>query len=119
MRIDGATPAEAAEKMEYSIALALALGRRLDHPTPKPPKTARRVVVDRPPQYDAARVRAIRKRANVSQSVFAAALNVSPATVKAWEIGARTPDGPSLRLLELADRQPAALFRSIHPANRA
>ena len=118
MRTHGATPTEAIENIERSIALALELDRRLHHRTPPPPRTARRVVVDRPPQYDATRVRAIRERANVSQSVFAAALNVSPATVKAWEGGVRRPDGPSLRLLELADRQPAALFRSIRPASR-
>jgi putative transcriptional regulator len=116
LRIDGATPAEAAEKLEHSIALSLELSRRLHHPTPAPPQTARRVVVERPPQYDAAKIRAIRERANVSQSVFAAALNVSPSTVQSWEQGARRPDGPSLRLLELADRQPATIFRTLRPA---
>jgi DNA-binding transcriptional regulator YiaG len=115
----GATAAEAAEKGERSIALALELGRRLQHAAPPPPRTARRVVVDRPPRYDAAAVRAIRRRANVSQTVFAAALNVSPATVQSWEQGARRPDGPSLRLLELADRQPAAIFRALRPVKRA
>jgi DNA-binding transcriptional regulator YiaG len=119
LQTHGATPAEAAENGERSIALWIESNRRLGHPTPPPPRTARRVVVDRPPQYDATRVRAIRERANVSQTVFAAALNVSPSTVQSWEQGARRPDGPSLRLLELADRQPAALFRALRPAKRA
>jgi putative transcriptional regulator len=49
----------------------------------------------------------------VSQSVFASVLNVSPATVRGWERGARKPDGPTLRLLELAERQPQALMRNV------
>ncbi|HET7095416.1 MAG TPA: helix-turn-helix domain-containing protein, partial [Thermomicrobiales bacterium] len=115
----GATVAEAAEMGEEAIATWLEADRRWGDETPPPPRTARRVVVDRPPQYDATRVRAIRERANVSQTVFAAALNVSPATVQSWEQGARRPDGPSLRLLELADRQPSAIFRALRPAKPA
>jgi DNA-binding transcriptional regulator YiaG len=115
----GATVAEAAEMGEEAIATWLEASRHWGEALPLPPKTARRVVVERPPQYDAAGVRAIRERANVSQAVFAAALNVSPSTVQSWEGGARRPDGPSLRLLELADRQPTALFRSIRPASRS
>jgi hypothetical protein len=49
----------------------------------------------------------------LSQSVFARVLNVSPATVRGWERGARKPDGPTLRLLELAERQPRALMRNV------
>jgi DNA-binding transcriptional regulator YiaG len=52
-------------------------------------RTAREVRVDAPPDYDSARIRAVRARLAVSQPVFAAALNVSPGTVKAWERGAR------------------------------
>jgi DNA-binding transcriptional regulator YiaG len=40
-------------------------------------------------------------------------LNVSPATVRAWEQGVRVPDGPSLRLLEIAERQPAVLLAQV------
>lgn len=72
--------------------------------------TARDVAVLPPPEYSAARVRSIRKRLNLSQTVFAAALNVSPATVRGWERGARVPDGPSRRLLELADQHPETLL---------
>jgi DNA-binding transcriptional regulator YiaG len=112
----GSTVAEAAEMGEEAIAVWLDASRHWGEPMPPPPQTARRVVVERPPQYDAAKIRAIRERANVSQSVFAAALNVSPSTVQSWEQGARRPDGPSLRLLELADRQPATIFRTLRPA---
>jgi putative transcriptional regulator len=59
--------------------------------------------------YDAAEIRAIREHAKVSQSVFAAILNVGPATVASWERnrehGGKQPSGPALKLLELVDRK--------------
>jgi transcriptional regulator with XRE-family HTH domain len=54
----------------------------------------------------------LRKTLNMSQPVFARSLNASDATVKAWEQGKRTPDGTSLRLLELAEKEPEA-FASV------
>ena len=51
----------------------------------------------------------IRQRLNVSQTVFAKALNVSPMTAKSWESGRRTPCGAALRLLEIAFRRPDIL----------
>ncbi len=68
-----------------------------------------------PPRYDAARVKAVRERLDLSQSVFARALNVSPETVRAWEQGKRTPDGASLRLLEVAEGTPRAILRYVKP----
>ena len=58
------------------------------------------------PVYRANRIVALRERLRLSQPVFAAALNVSPETVKKWEQGAREPDGAALRLLELAEAHP-------------
>lgn len=59
--------------------------------------------------YKAADVRRIRQRANVSQPVFAAVLNVSKATVAAWERdkerGGKEPSGPALKLLDLVERK--------------
>ncbi|HAT43045.1 MAG TPA: transcriptional regulator [Rheinheimera sp.] len=51
--------------------------------------------------YDAAAIKAIRERARVSQAVFAAYLNTSPSTVRAWEQGGKSPKGTSLKLLNL------------------
>ncbi|MEZ4425422.1 MAG: helix-turn-helix domain-containing protein [Gemmatimonadota bacterium] len=62
--------------------------------------------VEPPPQYGADRIREIRDQMEVSQSLFAAALNVSPETIRAWEQGKREPDGPTLRLLEVAEQHP-------------
>lgn len=72
--------------------------------------TARETTVTPPPLYDAAGIRRIRSRLNVSQPVFAGMLNVSSSTVQAWEQGVRVPDGASLRLLEIAECRPDALL---------
>jgi putative transcriptional regulator len=44
----------------------------------------------------------LRRKAHVSQAVFAHHLNVSPTTVSQWERGEKSPSGPSLKLLALA-----------------
>jgi putative transcriptional regulator len=62
-----------------------------------------------PPRYDSVRIRAIRAKLQMSQRLFASALNVSDRTVQAWERGARRPDGSALRLLEIADAHPEVL----------
>lgn len=51
-------------------------------------------------------VAAIRKKLNVSQTVFASLLNVSSVTAISWEKGRRKPSGAALRLLELVRTKP-------------
>lgn len=46
-----------------------------------------------PPPASPRRVAALRRRLKISQSVFAAALNVSPKLVQSWEEGLRRPGG--------------------------
>lgn len=75
--------------------------------------TARHSTVAPPPAYPPARIRRVRDRIGLSQPVFAKALNVSDSTVRAWEQGKRSPDGPSLRLLEFAEREPESFLRSL------
>jgi putative transcriptional regulator len=62
-------------------------------------------VLDIPPvkSFSDAKIRALRKRLNVSQSVLAAVLNTSKSTVQKWEIGEKSPSGPSLKLLNILD----------------
>ena len=43
----------------------------------------------------------VRRKAGVSQSVFASYLNVTPGEVSKWERGEKKPQGPSLKLLTL------------------
>ena len=51
----------------------------------------------------------IRKQLNLSQTVFAKLLGVSPSSVRQWEQGQRRPTGATMVLLELLDRQPNLL----------
>ena len=80
--------------------------------------TAAEAKVEAPPQYVAERIREIRDHMALSQPVFAAALNVSPETVRAWEQGKREPDGPTLRLLEVAEQHPEVLLESVRTRRR-
>jgi putative transcriptional regulator len=66
-----------------------------------------------PPPMDAGQVCAVRAGLRMSQGLFAAALNVSPKTVQGWEQGLRKPSNASLRLLQIAAQQPAAVCRVI------
>jgi putative transcriptional regulator len=54
-------------------------------------------------------VAAIRRQLNVSQSVFAALLNVPKVTAISWERGRRKPTGAALRLLDLIRKKPNIL----------
>jgi len=58
------------------------------------------------------KVVALRRALNVSQTVFAHLLNVSPMTAKSWETGRRSPCGAALRLLEIAASNPNVLAPS-------
>jgi putative transcriptional regulator len=72
--------------------------------------TLRRASIPRPLPLDAAQIANLRKRLNLSQSVFAAFLGVRPASVMSWEYGRRIPSGPARRLLEIATRHPEILL---------
>lgn len=56
-------------------------------------------------------VKKVRARFQASQTVFAGYLNVSAKLVQAWEAGRRTPEGPALVLLHIAELQPDVLER--------
>ena len=50
-------------------------------------------------------IRAIRSRFRMSKAVFAAVLDTSVSTVQKWEIGEKRPSGPSLKLLDVIERE--------------
>lgn len=56
------------------------------------------------PNYDPMQIRKLRERYKISQAVLAAILNTSLSTVQKWEIGDKHPGGPSLKLLNILDR---------------
>lgn len=51
-------------------------------------------------------VKALRARLGISQEDFAGRYGLDVATVRNWEQGRTTPDGPAARLLQLIDRDP-------------
>lgn len=57
------------------------------------------------PRYSPADIKRIRKANRASQGVFAAYLNVSKATVTAWEQGLKEPSGMGLKLLNIVERK--------------
>ena len=50
-----------------------------------------------------------RHKTGLSQSKFAAALNISPTTLKSWEQGKRQPSGAAEALLKLLAKHPALI----------
>ena len=54
-------------------------------------------------------IREIRKNLNLSQTVFAKLLNVSPSSIRQWEQGKRQPTGDTRVLLDLLKRSPHIL----------
>ncbi len=57
------------------------------------------------PDYDAAKIRALRQSFHLSQAVLASVLNTSVSTVRKWEVGDKKPSGPSQKLLNLIERK--------------
>ncbi len=54
--------------------------------------------------YTASQIKRIRVRNKASQAVFSAYLNTSPSTIQKWEQGQKKPNGPSLKLLNMVDK---------------
>jgi putative transcriptional regulator len=81
--------------------------------------TVARAEVEPPPTYSAERIKEIRGQMQLSQTVFAATLNVSPDTIRAWEQGKREPDGATLRLLEVAEQHPEVFLKKVRPRRRS
>ncbi len=61
-------------------------------------------------------VKAIRSKLGKSQSEFALMIGVSVGTLRNWEQGRRTPDGPALALLRVASADPKAVARALRGA---
>ncbi len=58
-------------------------------------------------------VRAIRRRAKMSQAEFARCFGVSLRTVQDWEQGRRVPSGPARAFLAVIAREPEAVRRAL------
>ena len=64
--------------------------------------------------FQPADVLAVRTKLGASQPEFALMIGVSVATLRNWEQGRRTPDGPALALLRVAARNPKAVIEALH-----
>jgi len=58
-------------------------------------------------------VKKIRAGLDLSQPDFALMIGVSVATLRNWEQGRRTPEGPALALLRVAAAEPKAVARAL------
>jgi DNA-binding transcriptional regulator YiaG len=63
-------------------------------------------------------VKAVQEKLDASQAVCALMIGVSGATLRNWELGRRTPDGPALALLRVAVRNPRAVAEALHSTSR-
>jgi putative transcriptional regulator len=73
-----------------------------------------RTVVFRP-----ADVQSVRATLGASQAEFALMIGISVATLRNWEQGRRTPEGPALALLRVAARNPKVVFDALHAESGA
>jgi putative transcriptional regulator len=71
---------------------------------------SRQFVVDGPD------VKRIRATYQLSQGEFAVLLGISVATLRNWEQGRRTPEGPARILLQIAAKHPDAVWDVVRPA---
>jgi putative transcriptional regulator len=62
-------------------------------------------------------VRAIRRRAGMSQAKFAAAYALNPRTLQQWEQHKAVPDGAVRAYLTVIDRNPSAVAEALRSRN--
>jgi DNA-binding transcriptional regulator YiaG len=80
-------------------------------------RTLRERAVELPapaPKWTTASIRKLRNEIlHMSQPLFAAFLNVKPATVRSWEQGQKAPSGPAARLLQLLAADPKRIEKMV------
>lgn len=63
--------------------------------------------------FDAVGVKKIRSQIGMSQTEFASAFGISLGTLRHWERGDRTPQGPALVLLNVVAKEPKAVLKAL------
>jgi DNA-binding transcriptional regulator YiaG len=61
-------------------------------------------------------VAALRRFVGLTQAQFARAMGISVHTLRNWEQGRRTPEGPAMALLRIAARHPRILHENLSSA---
>lgn len=64
-------------------------------------------------KFNAIDVKNLRTKIGMSQNEFASAFGISVATLRHWERGDRTPQGPALVLLNVVAKEPQAVLRAL------
>jgi len=59
---------------------------------------------------------ALRKFVGLTQNEFARAMGISVHTLRNWEQGKRTPEGPAIALLRIAARHPRIIRENLRSA---
>jgi putative transcriptional regulator len=63
--------------------------------------------------FSAIDVKKARAKIGMSQTEFAAAFGISVSTLRHWERGDRTPQGPALVLLNVVSKEPKAVLKAL------
>ena len=58
-------------------------------------------------------VKNLRAKIGMSQNEFASAFGISVSTLRHWERGDRTPQGPALVLLNVVAKEPKAVLKAL------
>ena len=58
-------------------------------------------------------VKKVRAKVGMSQNEFASAFGISVSTLRHWERGDRTPQGPALVLLNVIAKEPEIVLRAL------
>ena len=66
---------------------------------------------------DGPNIKRIRATYRLSQDQFAAMLGISPGTLRNWEQGRRSPEGPARVLLQVAATHPDAVLDVVRPTS--
>lgn len=71
------------------------------------------ILPEEPPEIDRQTIVRLRKRAMMSQAVFARVLNVSAKTVQSWEQGVRQPSESCRRLIQIFSLHPEMVCQTV------
>ncbi len=64
-------------------------------------------------KFSALDVKNIRAKVGMSQSEFASAFGISVSTLRHWERGDRSPQGPALVLLNVVSKEPSVVLKAL------
>jgi putative transcriptional regulator len=76
-------------------------------------KASRAIAIEGP------NIKRIRAHYQLSQNEFAALLGISVKTLRNWEQGRRSPEGPARVLLQVAAKHPDAVWDVVRPVGQA